>query len=58
VRLALERRREQREQPPPIAIALPDDQRVRDVVVTPHPLDAYDQLQAPREDSDDGHHDG
>jgi hypothetical protein len=31
---------------------------VRDVVVTPHPLDAYDQLQAPREDSDDGHHDG
>jgi hypothetical protein len=58
VRLALEHRREQREQPPPIAIALPDDQRVRDVVVTPHPLDAYDQLQAPREDSDDGHHDG
>lgn len=58
VRLALERRREQREQPPPLAITLPDDQRVRDVVVTPHKLDAYDQLQAARESDDDAHDDG
>jgi hypothetical protein len=58
VRLALERRREQREQPPPLAITLPDDQRVRDVVVTPHKLDAYDQLQAAREGDDDAHNDG
>jgi hypothetical protein len=58
VRLALERRREQREQPPPLAITLPDNQRVRDVVVTPHKLDAYDQLQPARESDDDAHNDG
>jgi hypothetical protein len=58
VRLALERRREQRDQPPPLPIALPADKRVRDLVVSTHKLDAYDQLQAPQEDADDEHHDG
>lgn len=53
VSLALERRREQREQPPPLPIALPADKRVRDLVVCPHKLDDYDQLQASREDDDD-----
>ena len=48
VRLALERRREQREQPPPLAVALPADPRVRDLVVQPHRLGDYDQLQTPR----------
>jgi hypothetical protein len=59
VRLALERCREQRERPRALlAITLPDDQRVRDVVVTPHKLDAYDQLQTARESDDDTHNDG
>ncbi len=56
VRLALERRRAQRDQPPPVPIALPADRRVRDLVVTPHPLDDYDQLHAPREHDDDTPH--
>ena len=53
VRLALQRRREQREQPPPLPIALPADKRVRDLVVSPHKLDDYDQLQARQEEDDD-----
>jgi hypothetical protein len=57
VRLALERRREQRDQPPPLPIALPADKRVRDLVVSPHKLDDYDQLQADQEDADDDHND-
>jgi len=44
VRLALERRRAQREQPPPLAVALPPDPRLRDLVVRPHALNDYDQL--------------
>jgi transposase len=35
---------------PPIAVALPKDPRVRDLVVNPHALDTYDQL---AEDNDD-----
>jgi transposase len=58
VRLALERRREQRDQPPPLPIALPADKRVRDLVVSPHKLDDYDQLQTPQDDDDDNHDDG
>ena len=53
VRLSLERRREQREQDPPLAVALPEDPRVRDLVVRPHKLDDYDQLQAHTETDDD-----
>jgi transposase len=44
VRLALERRREQRNAPPPIAIDLPDHVRTRDAAVRPHRLETYDQL--------------
>ena len=58
VRLSLERRREQRDQPPPLPIALPADKRVRDLVVSPHKLDDYDQLQAHQDDDDDDHDDG
>jgi hypothetical protein len=29
---------------PPLDVVLPDDPRVRDLVVTPHALDRYDQL--------------
>jgi hypothetical protein len=49
VRLSLERRREQREQDPPLAVELPEDSRVKHIVVKPHKLDDYDQLQADTE---------
>ena len=57
VRLALQRRREQRHQPPPLPIALPDDKRVRDLVVAPHELDEYDQLKSHPDCTDDEHDD-
>jgi len=44
VRLALERRREQRQTAPPVAVDLPAHVRTRDAPVTPHRLEAYDQL--------------
>jgi Mu transposase-like protein len=44
VRLALERRREQRHEPPPVAIDLPEHVKTRDIPVKPHQLAAYDQL--------------
>ncbi len=42
VRLVLDRRRTERGQPPPLPVALPDDPRVRDLVVNPHSLADYD----------------
>jgi transposase len=44
VRLALERRREQLGQAPPVAVEMPAHVRSRDVPVRPHRLEAYDQL--------------
>jgi hypothetical protein len=44
VRHVLEQRRRQRDQPPPLSVELPDDPRVRDLVVKPHPLESYDGL--------------
>ena len=44
VRLALERRREQRRQPPPITVDMPAHIKTRDTPVRPHRLEAYDQL--------------
>ena len=44
VRLSLQRRREQRDLPPPLAIPLPDKAKVRNLVVRPHTLTGYDQL--------------
>lgn len=49
VRLILERRVRERLVPPPRPLDLPDDPRVRDLVVTPHDLAAYD----PQEPTDD-----
>jgi hypothetical protein len=57
VRLALQRLREQRDQPPPLPIALPADKRIRDLVVSPHKLDDYDQLQVHQEDDNEHHGD-
>ena len=50
VRLALERRREQRGQPPRVDLVLPEHVQKRDAPVRPHALEAYDQL---KERSDD-----
>jgi transposase len=49
VRLALERRRENRRQPPPVNLILPAHVRDRDAVVQTHSLETYDQLKG------DGH---
>ena len=40
----LERHRHERGQTPPVAVRLPDDPRVRNIVVKPHSLGAYDAL--------------
>lgn len=46
VRLCLEKRRENRRQSPPVALNLPNDKRVKELVVRPHSLDSYDQLKS------------
>ena len=53
VRLSLERRREQRHQPPPLPLSLPEDPRVRDQAVRPHALGNYDHLTTHPEAGDD-----
>jgi hypothetical protein len=42
--LALERRRQDRQQPPPVAVNLPEHVQARDVAVRPPRLELYDQL--------------
>jgi len=44
VRFALERRRDDRRQPPPVALVLPDHVQARDLPVRTHRLEPYDQL--------------
>jgi hypothetical protein len=44
VRLALERRREQRGDAPQVAVVLPAHVQARDAPVQPHALETYDQL--------------
>lgn len=44
VRISLEKQREARQLPPPISVTLPDDKRVRDLVIRPHQHESYDQL--------------
>jgi transposase len=50
VRLALERRREQRGLAPPVAVVLPAHVRSRDVPVQPHRLEIYDRLKEPSDE--------
>ena len=50
VRLALERRREQNGDVPPVALALPAHIQARDAPVRPHALETYDQLKEQRDD--------
>lgn len=52
VRQLLEQRRHAQDLPPPLAVALPADPRVRDVVVQPHELSTYDQIQTEYDDDD------
>ena len=49
VRQTLQKRREERLEPPPLAVSLPDDKRVRNLAVKPHALADYDPLTAPNE---------
>jgi hypothetical protein len=44
VRLVLERARDERGQPPPVALSLPAHVRARDRTVQPHSLEPYDAL--------------
>ena len=51
VRLVLERRREERQEPPPVAVTLPEHIQTKDRPVRPHDLAAYDKLkETPDED--------
>ncbi len=50
VRQVLVRRREERDQPPPIAVALPNNEKARNVVVRPATLSAYDELMSSTDD--------
>ena len=53
VRQALERRREERGKPAALPLDLPDDPRVRGLMVTPHSLSTYDQLTEESNDDKD-----
>lgn len=47
----LEQRRRARGERPPVPVTLPDDPRVRDLDVSPHPLERYDDLTRSRPDA-------
>jgi transposase len=49
VRQILDRKRHEQGLPPPIPVTLPDDPRIRDLVVRPHDLNRYDSLVNPEE---------
>jgi len=51
VRQILDQRRHAKGKPPPVAISLPDDPRVRDLVVKPHALTSYDQIEKEENDA-------
>jgi transposase len=44
VRIYLEKNRQENHLPPPIGVTLPEDKRVRELVIRPHQLESYDQL--------------
>lgn len=53
IRMLLDQRRHAQGRPPPVAVSLPDDPRVRDIVVRPHALETYDNLREQDDDDDD-----
>lgn len=52
VQQILERTHRAESQPPPVAVGLPDDPRIRDITVTPHDLSTYDRIHNNHEDTD------
>jgi hypothetical protein len=52
VRLVLDRRRRGRRQSPPVPVRLPDSEKVRNIVVTPHKLGDYDPTDDEKESND------
>ena len=50
-----DQRARNRKAPPPVGVVLPDDPRVRDLRVTPHPLAPYDALSNHDHTEDDDH---
>ena len=52
VRLVLERRRREKNLPPPVEIVVRDDPRIRDLVVIPHSLSTYDVLHTNKENEE------
>ncbi len=50
VRRIIDRRREARGQAPPVAPQFTADPRIRDIVVKPHSLDTYDQIEPEEQD--------
>jgi hypothetical protein len=52
IRHVLDRMRKARGEPPPLAVELPDDPRIRNIVVRPHSLASYDQLRSPSFDEE------
>jgi len=52
VRQILEQARHAQALPPPIAVVLPQDPRLRDIVVHPHALITYDQIRTESENDD------
>lgn len=57
VRQVLERERRARGLPPALPLLLPDDPRIRDLRVRPHPLSSYDAIKKDEEDDHDDHED-
>jgi transposase len=53
VRLVLDRRRRARRQSPSVPVRLPDSEKVRNIVVTPHALGDYDPSDDEKEAGDD-----
>jgi len=53
VRLLLEQQRHAKGRPAPLAVSLPDDPRVRELVVRPHALATYDNLDNGDDDDED-----
>ncbi len=58
VRQILEQQRQALHQEAPVAVALPEDPRVRDIVVQPHDLATYDRLAMENADDDDDNNNG
>jgi len=52
IKVVLERRREERQQPPSIAIPLPKDVRIQNLVVKPHNLKSYENIADNKGDND------